>query len=142
MPELDVQIGGRSFTVACQDGEERYLHAAAGLLDREAQVLVKSGARLTADRMLLMAGLMLADRAISANDELRGLDERLAAQTKELEALRAGPAREPEIREVEKEVLREVEVVREVVPDDALARLDALAERAEAVASKASDRLG
>ena len=132
MPEMTIEVGGRSFPVACQDGEEPYLKSAAEMLDREAQVLIASGARLPADRMLLMAGLMLADRAISADEELRTLDERVAQQTKEIETLRARP--EPEAREV----VREVEV--EVVPDAALARLDALAEQAEAVAAKAAER--
>ena len=130
MPEMNVEIGGRSFAVACQDGEEPYLTSAAEMLDREAQTLIASGARLPADRMLLMAGLMLADRAISADEELRALDRRLAQQTKDIDQLRARPEPKP--------VVREVEVVREVVPDAALKRLDALAARAEAVAAKAA----
>jgi cell division protein ZapA len=39
MPEVTVTIGGRQFDVACQDGEEQYLHTAAKMLDDEAQVL-------------------------------------------------------------------------------------------------------
>ena len=131
MPEMSVEIGGRSFAVACQDGEEPYLTSAAQMLDREAQTLIASGARLPADRMLLMAGLMLADRAISADEELRALDRRLAQQTRELDELRGRPP---------VETVREVEVVREVVPDAALARLDALAARAENVAARAAER--
>ena len=134
MPEMTIEIGGRSFAVACQDGEEPYLTSAAQMLDREAQTLIASGARLPADRMLLMAGLMLADRAISADEELRALDRRLAQQTRELDEMRGRPAPDAV------ETVREVEVVREVVPDAALARLDALAERAEAVAAKAAER--
>ncbi|PKP79260.1 MAG: cell division protein ZapA [Alphaproteobacteria bacterium HGW-Alphaproteobacteria-2] len=56
MPELEVVIGGRNFRVACQDGEEPYLHAAAGLLDAEARVLAEQVGRLTDSRLLLMAG--------------------------------------------------------------------------------------
>ena len=120
MPDVTIEIGGRVFTVACQDGEEGYLSAAAELLDREAQVLAGQGSRLTQDRMLLMAGLMLADKSISAEEELRTLDRRLAQQTRLLDEMQARPAPEPEVREV--------------VPDAALKRLDALAERAEALA--------
>jgi len=39
MPEVTISIGGRNFDVACQEGEESYLHAAAKMLDEEAQVL-------------------------------------------------------------------------------------------------------
>ncbi|MEP1732008.1 MAG: cell division protein ZapA, partial [Sulfitobacter pontiacus] len=39
MPEVSISIGGRQFEVSCQEGEEDYLHAAAKMLDDEAQVL-------------------------------------------------------------------------------------------------------
>ncbi|MEM7491203.1 MAG: cell division protein ZapA [Pseudomonadota bacterium] len=136
MPEMTIEIGGRAFTVACQEGEESYLTAAAELLDREAQTLLASGSRLTQDRMLLMAGLMLADKSISAEEELRALDRRLAQQTQLLDEMQSMPAPDPEVREVEKEV------VRETVPQDAIDRLDGLAERAEALAGKAREMSG
>ncbi|SFI37457.1 cell division protein ZapA [Jannaschia pohangensis] len=129
MPDMTIEIGGRAFTVNCQEGEEGYLSAAAELLNREATILTGSGARLTADRMLLMAGLMLADKSISADEELRTLDKRLAQQTQLLSEMQANSA-EPEVREVE--------VVREVVPQSAIDRLDALAAQAEALAAQAA----
>ncbi len=63
MPEIEISIGGRVFGVACQEGEEHYLQAAAQQLDNEASVLVKQMGRLSESRLLLMAGLMLADRS-------------------------------------------------------------------------------
>ncbi|GIT91844.1 cell division protein ZapA [Jannaschia pagri] len=135
MPDVTIEIGGRAFTVACQDGEEGYLNAAAEMLNREAQTLVASGSRLTQDRMLLMAGLMLADKAISAEEELRTMDRRLAQQTTLLDELQARP--EPEPVEIIKEV--EKEVVKEVVPDAALSRLTDLADRAEKLASDVAE---
>jgi cell division protein ZapA len=136
MPEVDVKIGGRPFTVACQDGEEEFLQSAAAMLDREAQVLAEAGGRLTQDRMLLMAGLMLADKAISAEEELRSMDRRLSEQSRMLEELRNRPPPEPE--RVEIEVLRDVE--REVVPDGVMERVDSLAASVRAVAD-AAERL-
>ena len=32
MPEVEILIGGRSFSVACQEGEEQYLYSAAHIL--------------------------------------------------------------------------------------------------------------
>ncbi|MEM9795822.1 MAG: cell division protein ZapA [Pseudomonadota bacterium] len=133
MPDMQIKIGGRPFMVACQDGEENYLTAAAELLDREAQTILAGGARLTQDRMLLMAGLMLADKSLSADEELRALDRRLAQQTQTIEELRSKPAPEPQTVEV----IKEVEVVTETLPEGALDRLDALAQRAEALAEGA-----
>tara|TARA_R110002074_G_scaffold79138_1_gene178683 strand:- start:952 stop:1353 length:402 start_codon:yes stop_codon:yes gene_type:complete len=130
MPDMTIVIGERSFAVACQDGEEGYLSAAAELLDREAKVLASTGNRLTQDRMLLMAGLMLADKSISAEEELRALDRRLAQQTQLLDEMQARQAAEP----------KTVEVVKEVVPDAALARLNALADKAEDLAARTRAR--
>ena len=62
MPEVTINIGGRPFAVACQEGEEHYLRTAAKLLDDEAQVLANQAGRMPEARMLLMAGLMLADK--------------------------------------------------------------------------------
>lgn len=83
MPEIEITIGGRSFAVACQNGEEHFLRSAAALLDAEAAPLVAQMGRLPELRMLLMAGLMLADKAAGHEDELRVLRARLA----ELESL-------------------------------------------------------
>ena len=33
MAELEINVGGRSFMVACQPGEEHFLNAAAAMLD-------------------------------------------------------------------------------------------------------------
>ena len=122
MPDMTIEIGGRQFTVACQDGEEAYLNAAAEMLDREAKVLVASGTRLTQERMLLMAGLMLADKAISAEEELKVMDRRLAEQDQVITSMKAKP---PEIREA--------------IPRAAITRIDGLASRAEELAARARE---
>ena len=46
MPEVEITIGGRSFDVACQEGEEQYLYSAAKMLDTEAQVLAQQVGRI------------------------------------------------------------------------------------------------
>lgn len=78
MPDLEIIIGGRDFSVSCQPGEEHFLRAAAQMLDHEAQPLLGAMGRLPEAKMLLMAGLMLADRTAAAEDELRGLKLKLA----------------------------------------------------------------
>ncbi|MGB8812115.1 MAG: cell division protein ZapA [Paracoccaceae bacterium] len=78
MPDIDITIGGRVFQVACQAGEEHFLRAAAQMLDAEAQPLVSQMGRLPEARMLLMAGLMLADKTAALEDELRGMRAKVA----------------------------------------------------------------
>lgn len=70
MPEITIHIGGREFEVVCKDGEEPFLQSAAALLDTEAQALAGALGRIPESRMLLMAGLMLADKTASLEDQL------------------------------------------------------------------------
>lgn len=128
MPEIDVNIGGRNFTVACQEGEEEYLRSAARMLDTEAQVLVDQLGRVPEGRMLLMAGLMLADKTAGHEDKLREAAAREAALTQELEQLRNQPAPEPERVEVP------------VLPAGVTESMAELAARAEALASDVEDK--
>ena len=65
MPELILEIGGRVFEVACEPGQETSLESAAALLDTEAERIGEAG-RSTEKRMLLLAGLMLADTMAAA----------------------------------------------------------------------------
>lgn len=121
MPELDITIGGRSFQVACQPGEEHFLRAAAGLLDAEARTLVEQAGRIPEARMLLMAGLMLADRVAGLEDQLRGAEARL----REMESRPAPSAQRIEVP---------------VVPPQLIENLAELAARAESLAEEAETR--
>ena len=87
MPDVKITIGGRDFDVACQEGEEHFLRAAAAMLDAEAQVLVTQIGRLPEARMLLMSALMLADKTAALEDQLRAAEGRI-------QALQAGAAPE------------------------------------------------
>lgn len=71
MAEVKISIGGREFEVACRDGEEHFLQSAAGMLDNEAAALKDALGRMPETRMLLMAGLMLADKTASLEDQLK-----------------------------------------------------------------------
>ncbi|WP_108261810.1 cell division protein ZapA [Mangrovicoccus ximenensis] len=116
MPEVTISIGGRGFDVACQEGEQPFLETAARLLDAEAQILAEQMGRMPELRMLLMAGLMLADKTAGLEDEVAELAGKLASQEALIEELRARAA-EPG-----------------PLSDDMAVRLEALASRAEALA--------
>lgn len=82
MPELTLEIGGRSFDVACEPGQEGSLTRAAKLLDDEAVRVSDAIGRSTEKRMLLLAGLMLADTMTSLEEKFRATEDRLR-QTEE-----------------------------------------------------------
>ncbi|WP_371224515.1 cell division protein ZapA [Roseovarius sp. 2305UL8-3] len=128
MPEVSIEIGGRNFDVACQDGEEHYLHSAAKMLDEEAEVLAAQIGRIPESRMLLMAGLMLADKTAGLQDKLRDIEDRMAEKEAELNQLRAQPTPAPERIEVP------------VVPSNVTDALAEIAARAEALAETVEPR--
>ncbi len=129
MPEVQITIGGRQFEVACQEGEESYLFTAAKMLDDEAQVLSDQVGRLPEARMLLMAGLMLADKTASVEDKINEVRAELAEREAELAGLR-NAALEPERIEVP------------VVPQSVTDTLAELAARAEALAAEVEEKAG
>lgn len=121
MPELDITIGGRVFQVACQAGEEHFLRSAAQMLDAEAQPMVHQMGRLPEARMLLMAGLMLADKTAALEDELRGMKAQLA----EIDS------HTPEVQRVEVPV----------IPLEVSETLAEIAARAEAMADRLEEQV-
>lgn len=155
MPQVEISVGGRVFEVACQPGEEQFLHSAAAMLDEQARPLAAQVGRIPESRMLLMAGLLLADHTASLRDEVA----RLKATIAEMEA--SPPAVVTETVEVRVEVpvpvemrvevpvervvevpverLVEVERVVEHFPAEHLARLAELADDIEALADQAED---
>ncbi|TWI29457.1 cell division protein ZapA [Paracoccus sulfuroxidans] len=118
MAQVDFNIGHKDYTLACQEGEERLLKRAAALLDGEAQQILQQAGRMPEARLLLLAGLMLADRTSA-------LEDRAASAERELARLKTNPQR--------------VEVP--VIPDSVSEALAELAARAEALAQKAEDSL-
>lgn len=129
MPEVTICIGGRNFDVACQEGEESYLHAAAKMLDEEAQVLSDQVGRMPEARMLLMAGLMLADKTASYEDKAVEVTAQLEEREAELQAMK-NQTIEPERIEVP------------VIPDSVTDTLAELAARAEALAAEVDEKVG
>ena len=89
MPEVEIEVGGRRFEVACQPGEEDYLISAATALDKEASSIGDQLGRLSESRMLLMAGLMLADQAGNLKEKLAKSDADLTAAISEISRLNA-----------------------------------------------------
>ncbi|WP_322893598.1 MULTISPECIES: cell division protein ZapA [unclassified Yoonia] len=124
MPQIEIFIGGRTFEVACQEGEEAFLHSAAALLDAEASTLAEQIGRLPESRMLLMAGLLLADKTVGLEEKLRAAEADMIAMRRELDSVKSKPTPEPQRVEVP------------VVPADVIDTLAEIAARAEALADQ------
>jgi cell division protein ZapA len=74
MPNINLNIGGRSFAVACPEGEEASLEAAAEILSADAKTLAGQSTKLSESQMLLIAGLMSADKVISVQEKLKEVE--------------------------------------------------------------------
>ncbi len=96
MANVVVSVADRPYTMQCPDGEEDHLRELAALLDTEIVRIKQSVGAIGDIRLLVMSGLMVADRLSEAirkiealEDQLKGVREsrNLAqAQSKELEA--------------------------------------------------------
>ena len=124
MPQVEITIGGRTFEVACQEGEEHFLHSAAAMLDIEASHLAEQIGRVPEARMLLMAGLMLADKTAGLEDKVRALEAEAQDTRKVIQTLQSQPVAEP------------VRVEVPVVPAAVTEAMAEIAARAEALADK------
>ncbi len=118
MAEVEFTIGHKEYVVACQEGEERLLKRAAGMLDAEAQQILSQAGRMPEPRLLLLTGLMLADRTSA-------LEDRAMAAEREVARLKANPPR--------------VEVP--VIPPHVAEALAEMTARAEALAMRLEDCL-
>jgi cell division protein ZapA len=117
MPHVEVMIGGRSFEVACQEGEEHYLHSAAGMLDAEAARLSEQIGRMPEPRMLLMAGLMLADKTAGLEEKVKVSDSQIAQLQARIDMFESQPAPAPERVEVPFDDGKTISCLLHLLPD-------------------------
>jgi cell division protein ZapA len=69
MAEVDLSIAGRSYRVACRDGEEDSLRQAARLVDGKSREALAGLGTLSEARQLLFASLLLADQLLDQKPE-------------------------------------------------------------------------
>lgn len=69
MAMVDLMIAGRSYQVACKEGEEETLRAAARLVDARSREALAGLGTLSEARQFLFAALMLADTLLDQRPE-------------------------------------------------------------------------
>ena len=93
MAHVDLFIAGRSYQIACRDGEEENLKAAARLVDAKSREALSGLGTLSESRQLLFASLLLADQIMEGSEGITPpppdpvIVERAAALAERLEAL-------------------------------------------------------
>ena len=94
---IDLNIAGRTYQVACREGEEDNLRAAARLVDGKSREALAGLGTLSEARQFLFASLLLADQLVENKPEAAAppppaqldpaLAERAEALAKRLESL-------------------------------------------------------
>ena len=76
MTELEISIGGRIFSVACDNEEQEKVKEAAALINEEADTIQSQLGRLPESKMLLLSALMIADRLVDVETESKVFKEK------------------------------------------------------------------
>ena len=121
MAQVEVTVNGRSYMVACDDGQEAHVARLGRYVDQKVQSLVKTVGQVGDARLLLMASLLVADELVDTDQALNTAKTELTAAANGRERGRAeaqGPA--PALPAAEEAVLARA--------------LDTLAQRIEAIA--------
>jgi cell division protein ZapA len=69
MAEVELVIAGRSYRLACRDGEEANLTAAGALVDAKSREALAGLGTLSESRQLLFAALLLADQLVDGRTD-------------------------------------------------------------------------
>ena len=104
MALIDLNIAGRTYQVACRDGEEEQLRAAARLVDGKSREALAGMGTLSEARQFLFASLLLADQLMGGQPQAAppppppaidpGLVERAEALARRLDSLAEALERE------------------------------------------------
>jgi len=78
MSEIDLEINNRPYRMACEDGQESHLRALAKKLDGHIRELSGQLGAVGEGRLLLMAGLMIADEVHDQKAKITALEKQLA----------------------------------------------------------------
>ena len=123
MAQVAVTVNGRSYTVACDDGQEAHVMRLGRYVDQKVQALVKTVGQVGDARLLLMASLLLADELVETDQALNTAKGELATAAHDRERHRAE--------------LEEALAPQPSADEAVLARaLDSLAQRIETIADE------
>ena len=74
MAQVDVAINGKSYRIACDDGQEDHLLQLAAFVDQRIQELVASVGQVGDARLLVMASLLISDELSETFSNLNSVD--------------------------------------------------------------------
>ena len=101
MAQVTVSIGGRSYRLACNEGEEAHLESLAGDVDAKLEAMHEAFGEIGDQRLMVMTALTFADECVEARAKISTLEaeaerlaerERAARRDAEIQAVAAAQA--------------------------------------------------
>ena len=78
MAQVEIRVNDRSYIMQCSDGEEEHVRQLAQILDAEVRNIGESVGQIGDVRLMLMAGLIVADRLSEALETIEALEDQVA----------------------------------------------------------------
>jgi cell division protein ZapA len=80
MADVTVVINKRNYTVSCDDGQERHVLQLAAAVDKKVHELVAAMGQIGDQRLLVMAGILLADQIEDMRREAQDREKAMRAR--------------------------------------------------------------
>lgn len=113
MPEVNVEINGKKYRMACEPGQEEHLFGLAEAFNQRVETFKQVFGEIGDIRLTVMAGIALIDELAIAEQKIEGLQGDVAALTE------AGQSVSAEMDELEAKFARRL--------NDAARKLEAIA---------------
>ena len=72
MPLVNVMVNNRTYTIACDEGEQEHLKELAGHVDAKVRELAGSVGQVGDQKLMLMAAVLITDELLEARARLEG----------------------------------------------------------------------
>lgn len=96
MPEVNVEINGRKYRMACEEGQQKHLIGLAERFNAQVEGLKGAVGEIGDNRLTVMAGIAVVDELAEAERRIRELEQEVSMLTQagqevaaEIEALEA-----------------------------------------------------
>lgn len=82
MPEVNVEINGRKYRMACEEGQQKHLIALAERFNAQVEGLKGSVGEIGDNRLTVMAGIAVVDELAEAERKIKALETEVTVLTR------------------------------------------------------------
>ena len=82
MPEVNVEINGRKYRMACEEGQQQHLIGLAERLNTHVESLKGAVGEIGDNRLTVMAGIAVVDELAEAEKRIKALEEDVQVLTR------------------------------------------------------------